>query len=229
MNSTMADLQRVIEQRRLELERSPFIQGIERSSSVDGLRGFVPQLYFYVYAFQDVLRLSAETITDPRLAAIATNHRNEDAGHERWFGSDVVALGCARDVEWVFGPEHSQTRDVAYALVAEVLHADDDRLRLVVPLVLEAAGSVFFFRVIDLLERAGFDRPLHYFARHHQDVEASHDIFSDATGGELEAIEFEPAIYERAVGIVNRSFDRMMTFADSLERHRSGGEDARRA
>lgn len=228
MNATMADLQQVIERRRRELEGSAFVQGIERSS-IDGLRGFVPQLYFYVYAFQDVLRLSAATITDPRLKAIATTHRDEDAGHQRWFGTDALALGCVRDIEWMFGPAHEQTRDFAYTLVAEVLRADDDRLRLVVPLVLEAAGSVFFFRVIDVLERVGYDRPLHYFARHHQDVEAAHGIFSETTGDELGAIELEPAAYDRAEGIVNRSFDHVMAFAAWLEHHRARGEEARRA
>jgi hypothetical protein len=219
----MADVEAVIEQRRLQLSTAPFLQSLERSSSIDDVRRFVPQLYFYVFAFQDVLRLTAETIADPSLRAIAVTHRDEDAGHEHWFAHDVEALDCRRDVAWVFGREHQATRDIAYGLVTEVLRPDDDRVRLVVPLCLEAAGSLFFGRVIGLLDRAGFDKPLRYFARHHQQVEADHRIFTDGTtSGELHAIAFDEHAFPRALASVHRCFDLLTRFAAQLEHHRGG-------
>lgn len=220
---TMADVEKLIEQRRLELSTATFLQAIERSSSLEELRRFVPQLYFYVFAFQDVLRLTAETTADPALRAIAQTHREEDAGHEQWFVHDVEQLGCRRDVGWLFGPEHRATRDIAYGLVTEVLRQDDDRVRLVVPLCLEAAGSLFFGRVIGLLDRSGFDKPLKYFARHHQQVEADHGIFTANTGDALGAIKFDELTYPRALASVHRCFDLLTRFAAQLEQYRVNG------
>lgn len=221
---TMADVEAVIEQRRLQLSTAPFLQSLERSSSLADVQRFVPQLYFYVFAFQDVLRLTAESIADPALRAIAQTHREEDAGHEQWFAYDVEQLGCRRDVAWMFGPEHRATRDIAYGLVTEVLRQDDDRIRLVVPLCLEAAGSLFFTRVIGLLDRAGFEAPLRYFARHHQQVEADHQIFTDDTGGELHRIALDEHAFPRALASVHRCFDLLTRFATQLEQHRAGGD-----
>jgi hypothetical protein len=223
----MVELKAEIERRRLALAQEPFLQGLEASSSLEEVRRFVPQLHFFVYSFQDMLRLSHELMEDPELREIARKAREGDAGHEQWFAFDVAALDCERDVRWILGPEHRVTRDVSYALLSELLHASDDRVRMVFPLVLEASASVFFFRVIDLIERAGFKGELRYFARHHQQVESEHDFYTESTSEALDAISYEPAAYEAALTLVRRSFDHLTRFAAHLEAHRAGRGEAR--
>ncbi len=220
----IADVEALILARRAELDREPFLQHLDRSASVDDVRRFVPHLYFYVYAFQDVLRLTADLTRDPELAVVTRHHRAEDAGHELWFAYDAIALGCERELSWVFGPEHRATRDVAYRLVTEVIRADDDRVRLVVPLVLEAAGSLFFYRVIGALERSGFDRPLRYFARQHQQVEADHEIFKDQTAASIGGIGLDAQAFARAIASVDRCFDVLRDFARLLHQHLAGAQ-----
>lgn len=211
---TLAEISAVIAQHREVLSRHPFLRRLEASHDVEDLRRFLPHLYFYVYAFQDMLRLSHELITEPRLREIAGRHREEDAGHQHWFAEDAATLGCARDVGWVFGPGHEPTRDISYALVAEVMRAYDDRVRLALPLVLEAVGSTFFFRVNDLVARSGFDGPLRYFSRSHQQVEADHDIFTAEGSAVIHAVELDGAAYDAAVAATARCFalfDRLAT------------------
>lgn len=217
----MPDVKAVIESRTRKLVAQPFIANLESSSAVDEVRAFVPQLYFYVFAFQDVLRIAYERVNDPRLREIARRHRDEDAGHEGWFALDVEELGCTRDVVWIFGAEHQPTRDFSYELLAELLHTSDDRVRVVFPLILEATGSIFFFRVIDLLERAGFRGRLRYFARSHQQVEAEHDIFTMEGVREIDTIEFEPPLYDEAVALVHRCFDHFERWGTHLETYRA--------
>ena len=220
MTHTMSDIMTIIADRRQRLDRAPFLRSLAASSSLDELRAFVPHLHFFVLGFQDVLRLAHERVEEPRLRAISGQHRAEDAGHDQWFVSDVHELECARDLVWVFGDEHQVTRDVTYALISESIHATDDRVRLVLPLVLEAAGSLFFPRVVTLLERAGYSGGLRYFARSHQEVEAGHDMFSEASQRELEAIPFDDSTFEEAVVVVHRCFDLCEQLAAHLERHR---------
>ena len=221
MTRTMAELRAEIEVRRIAFAEEPFLRGLDSSSDAEDVRRFVPHLYFFVYVFQDILRLSHEHMTQPELRDIARRLRDEDAGHDDWFAFDVEALDCTRDVSWVMGREHRVTRDSCYAIVSELLSVRDDRARFVVPLVLEAAGSVFFVRVIDLLDRAGYRGQLRYFARHHQEVEAEHDIFSSATGAALDAITFDPESFAQAQRLMHRVFDHLVRLAAHLEGHRT--------
>jgi len=220
----MRDLRAEIAARTDDLAKHPFLAGLERSEDAADLERIIPQLYFWVFSFQDVLRLSESRVRDPELKAIASTHRAEDAGHERWFVDDARVLDAERTVPWIFGSEHQLTRDTSYEMVAEVLHTDDDRIRLVLPLVLEAIGSVFFPRVVGLVERAGIGADLKYFARSHQDVEAGHDLFTDGTQSRLDDIEFDAGTYTKAVEAVDRCFHRARRLASHLEAHRTQSE-----
>lgn len=215
-NKTMADVMLVVDEQRRGFDDHPFLRLLDASSDVEDLRRFAPNLYFYVFAFQDMLRLSHEGIVDPHLREIAGRHRDEDSGHEQWFATDMIELGCVRDVPWVFAAHHRAARDLSYAILSEVLSAGDDRLRLTVPLVLEAVGATFFYRVNGLLERARYDRPLRYFARSHEQVESDHDMFTESGAQAIRSIPLDDASFEAAVALVRRCFGHFARFATHL-------------
>ena len=217
---TMADVQAVIEARRGELEKNPFLSALDASSEAADVRAIAPHLYFYVLGFQDMLRMTHELVREPAIKAIASQLAAEDAGHEQWYLYDIEQLDCARDLRWLFSAEHQPVRDIVYMLMAQLLRADDDRVRIVFPLVLEAAGSVFFKRVVGLLRRADYQRPLRYFARSHQEVEEEHDIFSEDGQLALTAIEFDATSYRDALGLISSCFDAFEGLADHLEHQR---------
>lgn len=217
----LADVEAVIAERRKQLANTPFFRALNGASTVEEVRAFAGHLTFYVLAFQDMLRLVDVLVKEPQIHEIVHRHWREDKGHEQWFLHDVAVLQCEPSLAWVFGPEHELPRDVSYQFIAEVIRAEDDRERLVMPLVLEAGGAEFFGRVIAALVRAGFDGPLRYFARHHQQIEADHDIFTSISHSEMAAIPFDFVTYERTLGMVHRSFDAFERLAAHLEVHRS--------
>ncbi len=213
----MKRVQEEIHQRAVVFERQPFFQRLELTETIEHARAFAPGLTFFVMAFQDMLRLNERNVTDPKLRAIAHHHRMEDMGHDSWFLHDMAALGTERDVRWLFGPEHETTRDTAYQLVAEAFRADDDHVRIVLPLVLEATGGVFFSRVPGYLERAGCTLPVKYFSRRHEQVERAHSMFEAELMGTLHAIELTPVQREAASALVDRAFAAMTRMVTDLE------------
>lgn len=218
---TMVEVKESIHRRRQALARVPFLQGLERASSLEHVRQFAPHLYFYVFSFQDMLRISADRIADPELRRIAEQHYAEDEGHHLWFASDAIELGFERPLTWVLGREHAPMRDLCYELLALLLEVRDDRVRLVFPLILEAAGAEFFFRVVDLLGRAGYQGKLTYFARSHQNVEADHDVFAGPTLARIDAITFDAETYRDAIALVERAFDLLEAVAAHIEAQRA--------
>src|SRR6185312_10890845 len=114
-----------------------------------------PRLAFWVMSFQDILRLNEQMVNDPVLKRIARHHRDEDLGHERWFLEDIAKLtGGPLTISALYGRASASTRDAAYQLITEVYRATDDRLRIVLVLVLESTGHVFFGRTATLTNAA---------------------------------------------------------------------------
>ena len=215
----MTEVQAVIDVRSRRFEREQLLASLATAASIDELRAIAPHLTFYVFGFQDMLRLTAELVRDPKLRELADGLRKDDAGHERWFWFDMTQLGCTPDVEWVLGREHQATRDVTYSLMSELLRADDDRVRMVFPLVLEATAAVFFPYVSNLLARAAGPRLL-YFGDTHRDAEAAHELYEQARAQQLAAIEFDEPTYVAAVALVHRCFDLFERLFAHLEQQR---------
>jgi hypothetical protein len=182
-----------------------------------GVLSFAPDLTFWVMAFQDILRLNATLTRDPTIRRIVRHHRAEDAGHERWFLDDLAAMQLpAPDVRWLFGERHTPTRDAAYALMSEVYRASDDRLRLVLVKTLESAGHVFFGRVAEVVERAGWSKLLKYFSFSHLEIEKSHQVFEDEIARTVAAIRLEPKLRAEAKQLVDRCYAAFGTMFDAL-------------
>jgi hypothetical protein len=167
-----------------------------------------------------------EHTTDPKLKAIAKTHRREDKGHELWYLHDLDRLGATVDIKGLFGEELARVRDVAYTQVADAIRSSDDRSRLCVVLVLEAAGAEFFRGMIAGLERLACIDGLLYFARPHQKVEQNHQLFDSDANREMGAIAIPQDVLPEVLAVIDRTHASMLTFADdlleSLEKDHSG-------
>jgi len=182
-----------------------------------GVLSFAPDLTFWVMAFQDILRLNATLTRDPTIRKIVRHHRAEDAGHERWFLDDLAAMEIpAPDLRWLFGERHTPTRDAAYALMSEVYRATDDRLRLVLVTTLESAGHVFFGRVAQVVENAGWSKLLKYFSFSHLEVEKNHQVFEEEIARTVAAMRLEPKLRAEAKQLVDRCYAAFSTMFDAL-------------
>jgi DMATS type aromatic prenyltransferase len=215
---SMLTVQDAIHRAQLLLREHPFIQRLNHGADLAQVRSMTRALTFFVMSFQDVLRLSRMTIVDPALRAMAETHEREDHGHDQWFLHDAQRLGAASDLPTVFSSDHEAVRDVSYRLIAEVLTATDDTRRLAVVLCLEAAGAEFFHRVIGLLDRLGVAGDMRYFARSHQAVEESHEVFDSDAQLALASVQIPAGSLGAVLGSVERSFVAISRLADEMER-----------
>lgn len=178
---------------------------------------FAAGLTFWVFTFQDVLRLNEARISDPVLRKIARHHTAEDSGHEEWFIEDVSEIDpTPRDFSWLFGRHHAQTRDASYALVAEVFRAHDDYERIVLLQTLESAGHVFFERVADYVDRVDPNTTLRYFSRWHLAVEKDHELFEKELEKQLD-VQLDPKVQSAALAMIDRCYDAFGNLFTGLE------------
>jgi hypothetical protein len=197
-----------IKARQARFAKNSFFEQLEIDEASPEALSFVSGLTFFVMVFQDVLRLNEARVKDPALRDIARHHRAEDRGHDDWFLHDLAAIeGRLPDVSMLFSSAHVTTRDAAYALIGEVLRADDDRVNIALLLVLESTGHVFFEKVVSWLERAGLSDGLRYFARSHLGVELGHEMFEQKANAMLDAIELREDERRAVIAAVDRCFD----------------------
>jgi hypothetical protein len=204
----MQTIQAFIEGKQHEFAAHPFFGQFHSEAPFDHVMGFAPKLAFWVMAFQDVLRLNESLVTDAFFRKIATHHRAEDSGHDVWFLHDMRQFGVPQqDVAQLFDAQQTAVRDATYALVAEVLQAKYDGVRIALLLALEGAGHVFFRRVSSYVEAQGHTHKLKYFSSHHLEVEQDHELFQDGSESDMEAVRLSGIAKQHAMTAVGRVFD----------------------
>jgi hypothetical protein len=190
-------------------EEHPFFVHLREHPPADWVSGFLPFIAFWVKAFQDLLGIIEDRVQDPTMRAIASHIREGDAGHDNWFALDMKLVGNPMPTyQEVFGPAHKTTRLASYALVAEVFRVKDDRLLIVLLLALEAASYVFFTKMAEYLEHAGYPHELQYFGRRHLDAELEHGIVEAEMDNQVErSFASSPELRVEALGLVDRTFE----------------------
>jgi len=211
------DMQRILATWQSQLVEHSFMKLLDREATFEQVLRVAPRVAFFVMCFQDVLRLVYERTSDPALKALACTHEREDRGHDLWYLQDLDQLGVHCDVRDLFARDTRPIRDIAFRQIADALDTRDDRARLGIVLSLEAAGSVFFGRMIACLERLDKGQGLLYFARKHQKVESEHNIFESGPDNILESIAIPGAVVPEFMQVVERTFATMLALADDLD------------
>ena len=195
----------------------PFFARLEVGNADSTALDFAPGLTFWVFTFQDLLRLNEARISDPALRKIARHHSAEDRGHEVWFVDDVAQIDpTPRDFRWLFGRHHEQTRDASYALIAEVFQPIDDYARIVLLLTLESAGHVFFERIARYVDHIEPDTTLRYFSRWHLAVEKEHELFEEELHKRLD-VSFDPQLRAALTTMIDRCYEAFSDLFVGLE------------
>ena len=215
---TMVDVEAAIASRRNDFAKHGFLQAVEAGGTLDTFRAIAPRFAFFVLCFQDVLRLAYSESTDVSIRQICEVHAQEDHGHDRWYLQDLEQLRLPLDVAALFSAEYQTARDVAFGQVSSVIAARHDQTRLAVALSLEAIGAECFGRVIALLERVGAADGLRYFARRHQQIEQSHQVFEASANTAMAAIAVPAEDRDELVLAVNSTFEGMSILLSDLER-----------
>jgi hypothetical protein len=183
----MKDIQAYIDSKQQEFERHPFFALLEKLKTLEEIGYFVPDLTFWVMAFQDILRLNKERVTNPYLRKIAHHHKLEDAGHEQWFLHDKNYVSS----------RHASTREDVNWLI-------------------ESSGHVFFDKIVNKIQELGEDKNLKYFARSHLDAELAHALFDEEMERELYAEPLTADIRRDARALVDRCYNAFNKMFDGL-------------
>jgi hypothetical protein len=139
-----------------------------------------------------------------------------DAGHELWYLRDLRKLQVRLDLDVVFRADYREARDLTYELLSVLASCADDRARLSVLLVLEAAAELFFERVPAFARRCGVSEPLEYFGEKHLQAEHAHAIHDHAGDSPLAAISVSGSTAEAIESAVARTFRVMERLARDL-------------
>ncbi len=212
----MNDILNDIEARQAQFSTLPFFKFLEQGNRIEDANLFVSGLAFFILAFQDMLRINEAQITDPVLLPIAQHHRQEDLGHDIWFLHDIQKLDADCSAALLFSEKSVQTRDTSYAIAAEIYRASDDRIRLVIPLVLEAAGHIFFSRAYHFFNRAGYTDRLKYFSEEHFQAELDHEMFDQDINQRLQALHLTDELRQEAGDVVERIFTALIAMVSAL-------------
>ncbi|MCY1057632.1 hypothetical protein [Nannocystis sp. SCPEA4] len=203
MHHVRTHLQRSADQ----FARHPFFARLRPAGELRHALAFARGLSFWVYVFQDVIRLNAALAREPRLQALLVRHAEEDRGHEQWFHADLLEIfGAPVALDELFAPEFADARAGALAIAAEVFRLSDDRLRVVLVDALEAAATVGFTRFAAHVRASGFTDRLKYFDGRHLAVEADHELHTEHVDRELDAIVLSAETRAEAVALIDRVF-----------------------
>ncbi|WAS99185.1 hypothetical protein [Nannocystis punicea] len=190
-----------------QFARHPFFALLRPTSELRHALAFARGLSFWVYVFQDVIRLNADLARDPRYRALLLRHCEEDRGHEQWFHADLLEIfGAPVALDELFAPEFADARAGALAIAAEVFRLSDDRLRIVLVDALEAAAGVGFARFAAHVRASGCVDRLQYFDGRHLAVEDDHELHDEHVERELDAIRFTDDERAEAAALIDRVF-----------------------
>ena len=217
--ATFAQVQRAIGAHQAKLAEHRLFSHLEQRGSFEDILAIAPRVTFFVMCFQDIIRLVPLLTTDPVLRRLGNTHEREDKGHDLWFLQDLERLGVSCDLEMLFSAKQARIRDIVYEQIADVVRSRSDWARFGVVLALEAAGTEFFGKIISVLERAGRARGLKYFARSHQQVEQSHEIFQGTWESELTSLAVPAETLTEVLAVIEHTFATMTQLASDLLAH----------
>ena len=205
----MLKIQTYLTEKQQIFKQHPFFQKLEKQNSFHDGASFTPRLTFWVMAFQDVLRLIPPRVQSKELRRIATHHKIEDSGHDKWFLQDMSFLFKDKkyDIAWLFNKENEHVRDFVYKVISEVLTLSKDHLRIILILVLESTGHIFFEKISNFAKLKGYDEHLKYFSSYHLEVELNHAVFEDELEKKLFSVELSLPDRSEAIELIARVYD----------------------
>lgn len=214
----MKTVRAYIAEKQSSFAQHPLFARFERNAPLAEVLPFISTLSFWAVAFQDVIRINESKVKDPQLRRLARQHRAEDAGHDKWFLSDLLKIeGCNPDVRSLFGAQHAATRDASYALMSEAFRAQEDVERIALVLALESTGHIFFEAIASYFERMGVTQSLQYFARKHVDVELAHEMFEQEINAYIDGLQLTEVQRASMCALVDRVYEAFFGMFDGFE------------
>jgi hypothetical protein len=119
-------------------------------------------------------------------------------------------------IAWLYGPTCAAIRDGSYAIIAELLNAESDRLRIVLLLALESTSQVFSKEITEYICEMGYGEKLKYFSKAHCEAENEHAMYEGEGEQQLFAIKLMFEEKAKAIALVDRIYATCHMIADAL-------------
>lgn len=214
---TMGGVEELIATRRDQLfVPHEFMRRLDGSGDVEAVQRLLLRLAFFVFAFQDMLKVAHDACDGAPIKPIVRSLHVEDRGHDRWFALDLRTVGVDLTVQDLFAPEHGMTREVTYALIRQLTSVRSDHARLAVLLTLEAAAHEFFKRIPRFAARSGINAELLYCGRTHLEAEESHEAFSEHGQAEMAKLVVPPDDVNEVLETIEKTCAEMVRLSETL-------------
>ncbi|MEP7048754.1 MAG: tryptophan dimethylallyltransferase family protein [Pseudomonadota bacterium] len=216
-STTMADVQALIARHQKLLQEQPLLVHLNGTGDISQARRLASHLSLLVLWLGDLPRFAHERATDPlivaRLAEVAAVARTRG---QRFF--DVFeALGISDHAPPLFSAEHTALREVAFARVADVASATDDRTRLGTVLAVSAICEQLLNTATEFSERVV----------HGAASEVGFRDFEEATQPQLLQIGLTEEVAADVFAAVERCFESLLRVASAID-HAIFGDAAAR-
>jgi DMATS type aromatic prenyltransferase len=207
-SATMADVQALITRQQKLLREQPLLMHLQGTGDLTQARRLASHLSLLVLWLGDLPRFAHERATDPlivaRLAEFAAAARTRG---QRFFEA-FEALGISDHAPPLFSAEHTALRELAFARVADVASATDDRERLGTVLAVSAACE----QLLDTAT-AFSERVVHGAASEKVHLER----FEEDTQPQLSIIGLTEEVAADVYAAVERCFESLLKVAVAID------------
>jgi DMATS type aromatic prenyltransferase len=150
----MGDIQALILRHETLLRTQPLMHHLAGPGSVAQTRRLADHLSLMVLWLGDLPRFACERASDPQIVAQLAEWAADERVRGRRFLADLEALGVPASAPPLFSEEHAALREVAFARVADVTSAGDDRVRLAMVMAVSAISQQLLRVAVKFVARA---------------------------------------------------------------------------
>jgi DMATS type aromatic prenyltransferase len=150
----MGDVQAVISRHGKLLRAQSLLHHLAGPGSASQAQRLADHLSLLVPWLGDVSRFARERATDPQVVLRLTERAADARIRGLRFFADLSAVGVLASGPTLFSEEQTAMREVAFARVADVASASDDRIRLAVVLAVSAISAELLAAAADFMARA---------------------------------------------------------------------------
>ena len=131
---------------------------------------------YWIFTFQDILRLNLEKIHDADLKEVFTQHQLEDSGHDLWYIHDLSLLGIDLDISTLYNVKNYKIRRAVNEIISLTLQDIEDIERVILVEALEESSHTLFEHTSKYI--SGFEQAdkLKFFSKHHLAAEENHEF-----------------------------------------------------
>ncbi len=207
-STTMADVQALINRHQKLLREQALLRHLHGPGDLAQARRLASHLSLLVLWLGDLSRFAHVRATDPMVVARLAEYAAAERARGLRFSAAFETLGISAQAPPLFSAEHASLREVAFARVADMTAASDDRTRLGMVLAVSAICEELLSAAVEFAERA-----VNGAAPEHLQLQR----FDEDTQPQLSLIGLTEEVAADVFAAVERCFESMFKLATAID------------